>query len=73
MSANQHTIWGNKASNGLPPCDHANVHRTLAQCAKIMGISKARAQQIELVALRKLKNHPKMIEIAIEAGLIANS
>jgi len=44
--------------------------RSFAECGKIMGISKARCQQLETRALWKLRQHPLMQRLAAEAGLI---
>ena len=41
-----------------------------AEVARLFGISQCLVQQIEQAALRKLRRHPTIRQLAIDAGLL---
>ena len=43
---------------------------SLQECARIMGVTTSRAGQLERQALDKLRNHPEILEIAREMGIL---
>jgi hypothetical protein len=49
--------------------DKKLTHRTLEECARRLGISRMRAQQLEMAALRKLAKSRALRDMALEMGI----